>query len=72
MPLFVTRSQGGNTMGNVLTQLRPDQVELVHSVVSDLALEGMHTRRELPLLLEAELDWRLHPPETALAASWQW
>ena len=54
-------------MNNLLTQLRPDQVELVHSVVSDLTLEGVHTRRELQLRLEAELDWRLHPPGTALA-----
>ena len=53
-------------MNNLLTQLRPDQAALVHSLVSDLAFEGVHTRKELQLLLEAELDWRLHPPETAL------
>ncbi len=54
-------------MNNLLTELRPDQAELVYSVLSDLTLEGVHTRRELQLQLEAELDWRLHPPETALA-----
>ena len=54
-------------MNNLLTELRPDQAELVLSVVNELSLEGVHTRRELQLQLEAELDWRLHPSETALA-----
>ena len=54
-------------MNNLLTELRPDQVESVHLLIDDQALEGVHTVRELQLRLEAELDWRLHPPETALA-----
>jgi integrase len=54
-------------VNQLLTQLRPDQAALVHSVVSDLAFEGVHTRKELQLLLESELDWQLQPPETALA-----
>ena len=54
-------------MSSVLTQLKPDQRALVQSVVSDLALEGALSKKQLQERLEAELDWRLHPPETALA-----
>jgi len=54
-------------MNNILTQLRPDQVALVHSLVSDLTLEGVLNRKQLQLLLEAEYHWRLHAPETSLA-----
>jgi integrase len=54
-------------MNNLLTRLRPDQAESVQSFVDNLTLEGVHTREELQLVLEAELDWRPRPPEKALA-----
>jgi len=54
-------------MNNLLLQLRPDQAESVQSFVDNLTLEGVHTREELQLVLEAELDWRPGPPEKALA-----
>jgi integrase/recombinase XerD len=54
-------------MNNILTQLKADQLEVVNTVMSDLALEGVHTIRELQLKLETELQWQLHPPQTSLA-----
>lgn len=54
-------------MHNLLMQLRPDQAALVHSVVSDTQLEGVANRKQLQIRLQAESDWRIHTPETALA-----
>lgn len=54
-------------MNNLLLQLRPDQAESVQSFVDSLTLEGVRTREELQLVLEAELDYRPGPPEKALA-----
>lgn len=51
---------------NLLTELRPDQAEFVTSFLDQCTLDGVRTKQELQLRLEAELDWRLHPPETSL------
>jgi integrase len=53
---------------NLLLQLRPDQAEFVTSFLDQWTLEGIRNKGELQLRLEGALEWRLHPPETTLAA----
>jgi integrase len=54
-------------VNNLLMELRPDQLELVRSVVTDFELETVVNRQELQLNLEAHLDNGCYSPATTLA-----